>query len=163
MSDLVPSLRRAVKAALAEEEPDNPIYRAVQTKVMRDVAQNDFQRFVLETMSELRDSIGSMERNYVTRDVSPSRGVSREPEPNFFLDGFSADVRGTRDQLNVFVHTFVTILPHVRLRYSSEDGESDIFRIGGSMRGDVPPDQISYAVEEAAKDSGMKLLGIYWF
>ena len=55
--DLKPELRSAVEAAAEDLEPDNPIYRVAQNMVLRDVAQSDVQRFILDELRALKDSL----------------------------------------------------------------------------------------------------------
>ncbi|HEU4454233.1 MAG TPA: hypothetical protein VFR81_14290 [Longimicrobium sp.] len=53
----VPELKRALEAAIIgaadDTEPDNPVYRAAQTQVMREVAPSDFQQFVLNRLERV--------------------------------------------------------------------------------------------------------------
>lgn len=57
----VPELRRALAAAaeeaLNDTEPDNPVYRAAQTQVMREVAPTDDQRFLLDRIDRVEGLI----------------------------------------------------------------------------------------------------------
>lgn len=73
VTELAPNLSKAVKAAMADDEPDNPIYRTVQAMVMRDVAQDDFQRYILETLNDLKQSVTSLEVNPRSFDFSSGR------------------------------------------------------------------------------------------
>lgn len=41
VTELAPKLRSAVRAAIVDTEPDNPVYRVTQAKVMREVVQDD--------------------------------------------------------------------------------------------------------------------------
>lgn len=53
----VPELRSALKSAAAEalldNEPDNPVYRAAEGKVMRDVTTGDTDRFILDRLDRI--------------------------------------------------------------------------------------------------------------
>lgn len=61
--DLRPELAAAIEEAMGEENPDNPIYRTRQNMVMRDVAETDFQRYLVDTLSNLEDTVGHLQRN----------------------------------------------------------------------------------------------------
>jgi hypothetical protein len=80
----VPELRRmlavAAEEALDDREPDNPVYRAAQTQVMREVAPTDDQRFMFDRLDRLealmRDvsSNGSIYGAHSTRPRIPTYG-----------------------------------------------------------------------------------------
>jgi len=55
--ELQSALASAALEAVEEAEPDNPVYRAAQTQVMREVAPIDNQRFLLERMDRLEGMI----------------------------------------------------------------------------------------------------------
>ena len=72
VTELTPKLRIAAQTAMKEEKPDNPVYRAAQAKVMQDGAQTDVQQYILESLSELRESMGALEAE-VSRQPADSR------------------------------------------------------------------------------------------
>lgn len=51
--ELLPTLEDVARAALADKEPDNPVYRAVQAQVMKEVVKDDAQRYLIERMDRL--------------------------------------------------------------------------------------------------------------
>lgn len=57
----VPELRRslaaAVEEALNDAEPDNPVYRAAQIKVMREVAPTDDRQFIFDKLARLEELV----------------------------------------------------------------------------------------------------------
>jgi hypothetical protein len=56
--ELKPGLRQAVEEAVAEESPDNPIYRVVTANVMREVkATDDTQRYILDRLETIEGAI----------------------------------------------------------------------------------------------------------
>lgn len=73
----VPELRRAldssVHEALTDSEPDNPVYRAVQTQVMREVAPTDNQRFLLDRMDRLEGMIRQISDAAVSVGPAPAK------------------------------------------------------------------------------------------
>jgi nucleoside 2-deoxyribosyltransferase len=94
----VPELRRALGSAALEaakeSEPDNPVYRAAQTQVMREVAPTDSQRFVLDRLDRLEGLV----RQVADRSLSsPSRSSSDPRESSYSLVGL--EVSGTEQTL----------------------------------------------------------------
>jgi hypothetical protein len=58
VQDLKPRLKSAVEAAVGEREPDNPVYRAKQMNIMKQVTGgNDVQRFILERLDQIEARI----------------------------------------------------------------------------------------------------------
>lgn len=56
--DVRPALEKAVKSALSLEEPDNPVYRVSQAKVMREATKpNDPNAFILQKLERLESAI----------------------------------------------------------------------------------------------------------
>lgn len=100
VTELTPKLRIAARTAIEEEKPDNPVYRAAQAKVMQDVAQTDVQQYILESLSELRDSMSVLEAE-VSRRPADSRYYSGDPivEERYI----KATVRGTSKVVEQFV------------------------------------------------------------
>ncbi|NOI28026.1 hypothetical protein [Vibrio coralliilyticus] len=59
--DLVPRLEKTISEALIEQEPDNPVYRVAQSKVMRDIAQpDDAQSYLLKRLDYIENSINDL-------------------------------------------------------------------------------------------------------
>jgi hypothetical protein len=80
----VPELRQklttAVAPALNDPEPDNPVYRAAQTQVMREVAPTDAQQFILDRLDRMESLIREL-----SVPVQPTRSqqLRLAPETNF--------------------------------------------------------------------------------
>jgi hypothetical protein len=108
----VPELRRslivAVEESVNEVEPDNPVYRAAQTKVMREVAPTDNQVFMLDRMDRLESLVRqvlAMQSPITITGVAEPTGtivVYRVPDRNTALkvrDFFSALRPGPRTEI----------------------------------------------------------------
>lgn len=106
--ELRPRLWAAVQKAMAEETPDNPVYRVARSKVMREVAQDDVQGFILETLTELQESLGRLEQG-AWRHSHAGDGVdavAREPSINRFVFNVRGD-EGALDDLRYILHSRV--------------------------------------------------------
>ncbi len=70
VTELVPRLQAVVTEALKNENPDNPIYRVAQAKVMREVAKGSTEKYILAKLDQMEDFLGrlSAERGARSRD-----------------------------------------------------------------------------------------------
>jgi hypothetical protein len=95
---LKPRLRKTIIDALAEVEPDNPIYRAITSQVIQQVsAPNDLQSYMLSKLEEISsqvnklrkpniESVGMQNRYSLSFDVVPIAGKNlTEKELDEFL------------------------------------------------------------------------------
>ena len=107
VTELAPKLRKAVHAALEDEEPDNPIYRAAQAKVMREVAQDDFQRYILESLQDLKESVNVLESNYLQGSTSLHGSVINRSfkSPTLMI----IDIDGPDDEVREFWQSVVSL------------------------------------------------------
>lgn len=86
VNSLVPILEKMVKEALEDEEPDNPVYRAANSKIMKEMhPQGDFQTYMLERLDRFesllkRDSVSTKKpiksTNYVLSNGSTIRVIA---------------------------------------------------------------------------------------
>lgn len=91
--DLKPRLAAAIEAALGEGEPDNPVYRVAQAKVMREVAQpDDAQTFLLRKLDYIESSVNELRHRTVLRE-----------EPRQLPYRYTVHVRGEKDAARDFL------------------------------------------------------------
>ncbi|WP_165456840.1 hypothetical protein [Aquabacterium lacunae] len=97
--DLRPRLASAIEAAQAESEPDNPVYRVAQSKVMREVAQaDDAQGFLLRKLEYIESSV-----NELRHRSSQSTPAIRSPYRYMLhIRGEKVDVKSILPILNTF-------------------------------------------------------------
>ena len=92
VKELRPRLEAAVREALAEEDPDNPIYRVAEAKIMRDVvAKGDTEKYILARLVELQES--------VSRIGLESRPVAIPPESRKPTYEYRIELKG--DEANI--------------------------------------------------------------
>lgn len=60
VEELKPKLKAYVEAAVAEKEPDNPVYRVAKGRVMREAATGDPVKYILERFDELERTVETM-------------------------------------------------------------------------------------------------------
>lgn len=63
VTNLVPRLERAVRAAEGDNDPDNPVYRTVELSIMKEVAKDDLQKLIVERLGNLEDKMTSIVGN----------------------------------------------------------------------------------------------------
>ena len=69
---LKPKLENAIKEAIEEEEPDNPIYRVVSDSIMRKVAEkDDAQSYILTGLDEITSKISRLRNSNEENSIYP--------------------------------------------------------------------------------------------
>lgn len=94
--ELRPRLEEAVSAAMDESEPDNPIYRVAEARVMREVtARTDTEKYLLERLDTIENSIAKLGTAARTSNIPSQRN-----QGNFYhlrLEG------GDNEKLSSFI------------------------------------------------------------
>lgn len=94
---LKPRLERMILEAIDDKEPDNPVYRAVQHKIMKDSAPaDDFQSYILDRFDRLervlrennKPSIGITHTREHIRPTSNTIGILNENQPKGHMQSF---------------------------------------------------------------------------
>jgi hypothetical protein len=80
VGELKPSLEAAISRATEEKDPDNPVYRAVESNMMREAKPpGDLSRYLLDRLDRIEASIDAL------RTTKPSESVSRSSRTTKFL------------------------------------------------------------------------------
>jgi hypothetical protein len=98
-------LEAAVVEALKDNEPDNPIYRVAEAKIMREVvAKGDTEKYLLSRMDKMESTL-----NRLAADV---RGQA-QPSPLWY----SIKVEGSEEAIEKFLRTADKLGPFITGNY----------------------------------------------
>ncbi|WP_177434187.1 hypothetical protein [Pseudomonas sp. Irchel 3F6] len=105
--DLAPRLEAAIEAALLTGEPDNPVYRVTQSRVLREsVEPDDAQAFLIKKLDYIEAFIGEVK----------SRGVAPSPPPASrsveTIDDYLIHVYDEGADINL-IYDFLGLIPGV--------------------------------------------------
>lgn len=80
-------LGSALKEAVDDLEPDNPVYRVAKSKVMKDVAAtNDMQQYILDRLDTIESALTSLTSQKVGRQQTPKRKPPRYEEFPYYIE-----------------------------------------------------------------------------
>lgn len=86
--DLAPRLETAIEAALMTGEPDNPVYRVTQSRVLREsVEPDDAQAFLIKKLDYIESFIGEVKlRGVIPPPPPPPTSRLQDTEDNYLVD-----------------------------------------------------------------------------
>lgn len=144
--ELKPRLEETVKMAMEEKEPDNPIYRVAQARVMREVVKEDAQKYIIERLD-------SLERSVNRAAISENRS-SKLLSSNDYVD---IKLTGDRSQKNAFVDGLVSA--GVTNRYRTISRSEDSISIRFFLKQNLDTNTLE-VIREAANLADVVLLSI---
>lgn len=92
---LIPSLEKMINEALADQEPDNPVYRAAKNRIMKDLQpQGDFQSYMLDRLDRFesmlqRQSIEKLEpyiRGYEVKAIFKDKEIPKNEKDKLIIE-----------------------------------------------------------------------------
>lgn len=99
VTKLIPILEKMVREALNDIEPDNPVYRAAKSKVMKEMQpQGDFQSYMLDRLDRFESLLQSQNfaaqsslfdgslPGYKITGILRNKGMEKDDIPNIFSD-----------------------------------------------------------------------------
>lgn len=112
--DLRPSLVKAVNSALESPEADNPVYRAVQRKVIRDITPtSDSDSYILQRLDGIEAAIASaLNGGLPTRISRRSHDISME-------------LKGSKDDVQQFASYLALRHDALRVNYQFNEDQND--------------------------------------
>lgn len=132
VNELRARLEEASRAALEDEAPDNPIYRAAEGSVMKEVTKDDPSHYLLERLDQIESRISRMAIN------------SRRAHPTYRPVGISAetvlasDVLSEQEQKMLF------------LSLGLDDGELRTYEDIGALMG-MSPSLVAQKIRRATE------------
>jgi hypothetical protein len=94
--DLKPKLEETVIEALEDEEPDNPIYRAAQAQVMKDVVTESADLYILERLDAIEKAVNRSNSQERKLGMAPDSYLNiKGPSSRMSRSNVSIEVRGS--------------------------------------------------------------------
>lgn len=147
--DLADKFTAAVESAMADESPDNPIYRAKESFAMKQVVASDPDRFVVERLEAIERLVGELgRRDSATMGPEPKSGAADKDHARHdwvvrFEDRRAAEEFVTRAHVRWPSYFFDLGSEEntVRIHASDPLTPRDVFRMARSVGS--PPDSLA--------------------
>jgi hypothetical protein len=96
VEEVRPLFKAMVEAAMRDQTPDNPVYRVRQAGVMREVAANAPEKYILDQLEAIRQQLSRLSIQRSALDKLP------RPDP-LYRGRYEVDVQGTEAQIDQFL------------------------------------------------------------
>jgi hypothetical protein len=142
--ELKPRLLESVRLAMEEAEPDNPIYRVAEARIMRDVvAKDSTEKYILERLNTIEDTISRLAPSRENQ-----RRLTRLPIP------MRVTLEGEIEQLDKFISN-EKLAPLVKsAEMINSDNKRHVLKLNLSRMVNFD------ALDEIARDSGLDLISV---
>jgi len=139
------SLEAAIREAMSDKEPDNPIYRVAEARVIRDVvAKGDTESYILDRLEDIQRALTRIEQ---TTPPAPDAAVNWQHV--ITLKGPPAGLAQFREQINASAILLTTGAP-------SEISPDELFRVIMVTKAPLEPE----VAQAAAKSTGFVMAGM---
>jgi hypothetical protein len=145
VGELRERLRAAAAEAVKETEPDNPVYRVAEARVMKEVvAKGGTEEFILERLAEIERGISKL-------SLRPEAAASNMGNVRPILGGLNAGVislvvSGTESQVSLAQKTLKSVNDGSVAVQPQLDGT---YRLYYRPAGPVTEEQVRFAVDQA--------------
>lgn len=142
--ELKPRLIETVKVAMKEDEPDNPIYRVAQARIMREVVKEDAQKYILERLDGIENTINRI--NVEDKRMSVSSTLTSH--------SYRFILKGDIEQIDKFIKG--ALRSRILIRFEDGFRSEDSFETVGIATGIITDKQITHLLD-LAKTVGVEL------
>jgi len=138
--DLKPLLKQMCEKAIADESPDNPVYRVVKSSIMKEVVKNDnVQQYIIDKLDMIGSQISQLRS---PQDLNP-RYFSHQKANNNWIK-----IKGNLETISEFIRNNITKKHLVSSWEISRAGEDEIlfgFTADDNSMGEMVVDEIRKA------------------
>jgi hypothetical protein len=116
VQELRPLLETTIQEALKEAEPDNPIYRVIKDKVIRDVTVRDTEKYILSRLDQIESAVSRIR-------PTPARITSKESKDIY---GYRFELQGDGDIAHEFYRRVKELAPFHSGSYTRTDSGAKV-------------------------------------
>lgn len=110
-TELRPRLTDAIREAMDEEAPDNPIYRTAESLLIREVVRDDPQRYVLDRLGEIESAMRRLVKRHPTTPARDRHDAPTPPDDRDVYRAVQVTLEATAQEAEQFVAALSRITP----------------------------------------------------